>query len=327
MQTQEDTGKKPYLSLVTPVFNEKDCLVELYGQVKKVLKELNRTYEIIFVDDGSQDGSFALMKELAEKDPAVRVVRFSRNFGQTAAMAAGIDCARGEVIVTIDADLQNEPEDIPLLLDHFEKGADVVSGWRKDRHDEFLRRKLPSLIANRLVSKFGGLKLHDYGCTLKAYRAKNIKRIALYGEMHRFLPALVVREGGNVVEVPVRHHPRTLGQSKYGLERVFKVFLDLFLLKFISGYATRPIHFFGFFAFLLFGLGTIAGGVTFYNRYILGLPGVNLLPLVMLTMFLLTAGGQTILIGLLGEIGIRTYYESQQKKPYVIDEIVGEENR
>lgn len=310
------------ISVVSPIYNETESLQQLYDRIKSVLEQLDQPYEIIFVDDGSTDGSFSRLKEIAQRDPLVRVIKFTRNFGQTSAMAAGINLAAGETIVTMDGDLQNDPVDIPLLLAEIDKGADVVSGWRKERQDAILSRKLPSAVANLLVSKFSGLKLHDYGCTLKAYRARNIKRISLYGEMHRFLPALVVREGGRVVQVPVRHLPRTTGSSNYGLGRVFRVFFDLFLLKFISGYATRPIHFFGFFALLCFALGAVVGCITAYDRYVLDYPGVSLLPLVLLTMFLLIAGGNIILIGLLGEIGIRTYYESQQKDPYVIDFIL-----
>jgi glycosyltransferase involved in cell wall biosynthesis len=316
-----------YVSLVTPVYNEEECVEELYLKVRQVLDTVGRPYEMIFVDDGSQDGSYPLLKHLAEQDQRVRVIRFTRNFGQTAAMAAGVDHAVGEVIITIDADLQNDPEDIPILLERIEQGADVVSGWRRDRQDAAVSRKLPSWAANHLVSRFSGLKLHDYGCTLKAYRTRNIKRISLYGEMHRFIPALIVREGGRVEELPVRHHSRTRGTSKYGLGRVFRVFLDLFLLKFMSGYATRPIHFFGSFALVCMGMGCVAGLATVYQRYVVGLPGVNLLPLVLLTMFLLIMGVQTILIGLLAEIGIRTYYESQDKKPYVVDNVLNSGSR
>ena len=320
-----ETSDSCSISVVSPIYNERECVQELFDRLKSVLGRLGKPFEIIFVDDGSTDGSFALLNALAQRDPLVRVIRFTRNFGQTAAMAAGINLARGATIVTIDGDLQNDPDDIPLLLAEIDKGADVVSGWRKDRQDATISRKLPSVAANVLVSKFSGLRLHDYGCTLKAYRARNIKRISLYGEMHRFLPALVVREGGRVVEIPVRHHPRTTGSSNYGLGRVFRVFFDLFLLKFISGYATRPIHFFGFFALLCFALGAVVGCITVYDRYVLDFAGVSLLPLVLLTMFLLIAGGNIILIGLLGEIGIRTYYESQQKDPYVIDFILNKQ--
>ena len=312
----------PYISLVVPVYNEQGNLADLYAQVKVVLDKLGKSYEIIFVDDGSRDSSYEILKNIAQDDRTISVIRFAGNFGQTAAMAAGFNHARGEIIVTIDADLQNDPEDIPVLLDKIEEGADVASGWRKNRQDAVLSRKIPSWCANRLVSKFGGVRLHDFGCTLKAYRAKNIKRISLYGEVHRFLPALLKREGAEVVEVPVRHHPRTRGVSKYGLERIFKVFLDLFLLKFISGYATRPLHFFGFFALILMGLGCITGTITVYERYVVGFSGLNLLPLLMLTMLFLVMGANTILIGLLGEIGIRTYYESQNKKPYVVDHVL-----
>ena len=310
------------ISVVVPVYNEEECLPDLHRKLMEVLNGMTPQWELIYVDDGSRDDSHSILAGLAKEEARVKVVKFSRNFGQTAALAAGIDLARGEFIVTIDADLQNDPEDIPNLYKEAKPGVAVVSGWRKDRKDNLIKRKIPSWMANRMISWFSGLRLHDYGCTLKVYRARNVKRIQLYGEMHRFIPALVYREGGKVVELPVGHYHRTRGKSKYGLERVMKVALDLLLLKFMSGYATRPIHFFGLFATFCMVGGGLVGVWALYERFINGLLGINLLPLVLLTMLLLLVGVQTLLMGLLGEIGIRTYHESQQKPTYVVDHII-----
>lgn len=314
----------PVLSLVAPVHDEEGSLPELLQRLTQVFASIGEPYEMIFVDDGSKDRSFEILRAAAKADPHIRVIRFTRNFGQTPALAAGIEHARGEYIVTIDADLQNQPEDIPELFRIMrQERVDVVSGWRKDRQDHMWQRRLPSIIANRLVSWFSGLHLHDYGCALKIYRAFYLKRIALYGEMHRFIPALVAREGGKVIEIPVRHCARMTGRSKYGLERVEKVLMDLFLLKFLSGYATRPIHFFGRFGLRMILLGGGVGLWTLYERFVAGIQGLYLLPLVLLTMLLFIIGLQTILMGLLAEIGIRTYHECQHEKHiYVIAEVV-----
>lgn len=319
---QED--EKIKLSLVAPLYQEEECLPELIRRLDAAFAGMNEPYELIFIDDGSRDRSFDILREAAQANRRIRAVRFTRNFGQTPALAAGIDLARGELIVTIDSDLQNAPEDIPMLISILrEKKMDVVSGWRKDRQDRIVTRKIPSWCANHLVSWFSGLQLHDYGCALKVYRASFLKRISLYGEMHRFIPALVVREGGKVLEVPVSHHARQMGKSKYGLERVEKVFLDLFLLKFMSGFSTRPIHFFGRFGLRMILGGGIIGLYTIYQRMYTEIQGLLLLPLVLLTMLLLIIGLQTILMGLLAEIGIRTYHECQQDKNiYVIAETV-----
>lgn len=319
--TEERDGGMQF-SVVVPVYNEEGCLGELVSRLRDVLGQLGDPYELIFVDDGSTDGSFDILQEAAEQDPRIRAIRFTRNFGQTPAIAAGIHHARGTYIVLLDGDLQNLPEDIPLLVRTIhEQGVAVVSGWRKDRQDDVLTRKIPSWCANRLVSWFSGVRLHDFGCSLKVYRASFLKRISLYGEMHRFLPALIAREGGRVMEVPVRHQARTTGTSKYGLERVEKVLLDLFLLKFMAGFATRPIHYFGRFGIRFILAGGLIGAFTVYQRYYAHIEGLSLLPLLMLTLFLLIVGLQTILMGLLAEIGIRTYHECQPDKPiYVIAE-------
>jgi glycosyltransferase involved in cell wall biosynthesis len=317
---------KHELSVIIPIFNEEQTAEEAYEKVKDVLSKHYQKYEIIFVDDGSSDRSFALLGEIAKRDKKVKIIRFRRNFGQTAALMAGIQYANAPIIVTMDGDLQNEPDDIPILVHKLKEGYDLVSGWRKDRKDSFVLRKIPSWVANEIISKLAGEKLHDCGCTLKAYKASVIKSINLYGEMHRFIPAVIAKEGGRVTEVVVRHHSRTKGKSKYGIERVLKVFFDLFLFRFMSGYASRPIHFFGFFSLVAMMLGGIVGIKTLYERFVLGLPGVNLLPLVLLTMFFILLGVQTLLMGLLAEIGIRTYYESQGRQTYVIEQVIDEDS-
>ncbi|MEJ7554138.1 MAG: glycosyltransferase family 2 protein, partial [Aquificaceae bacterium] len=231
-----------HISIVIPAYNEEDNIPILYEKLKGVLERLGREYEIIFVDDGSVDRTWERLKEIAEKDQRVKLIRFRKNYGQTAAMYAGFQHATGEVIITLDADLQNDPEDIPMLLQKLEEGYDIVSGWRKDRKDPFLSRRLPSMIANWIISKVTGVELHDYGCTLKAYRADIIKRLELYGDMHRFLPALTKRLGAKITEIPVRHHPRLYGKSKYGIGRTVRVILDIFLVKFLNEYINKPMY-------------------------------------------------------------------------------------
>ncbi len=313
------------ISVIVPIYNEYGNIKGLYKKLTDVLSNSFKTYEIVFVDDGSKDGSFSLLSELAKTDKKLKVIRFVRNFGQSAALLAGIQLSSKPVVVTIDGDMQNEPEDIPLLVDKLGNDYDLVCGWRKDRKDTFIDRRLPSLCANKLISWISGLKLHDYGCTLKAFRAINIKSIKLYGEMHRFIALLVALEGGRVTEVPVRHYSRNTGKSKYGLERVFKVIFDLFLIKFMTSYANRPIHFFGFFGILSIIGGMVTGTYTLYCRYILNISGLNMLPLVLLTMLLVLLGGQTLLIGILAEIGIKTLYEVNGRPPYLIAETLNKE--
>jgi glycosyltransferase involved in cell wall biosynthesis len=318
----EEAQEGMLVSVVLPVFNEQDSLPELHERLSGVLRTCGRDYEIILVDDGSRDNSFPVLTRIAEADPHVRVIKFTRNFGQTHAMAAGIDLSKGDVIVTMDADLQNDPQDIPRLLDELEKGYDCVSGWREQRQDRLWTRKLPSWAANWLISFIFGVPLHDYGCSLKAYSARFLKSISLYGEMHRFVPALIAWQGGRVSEIPVQHHARTRGISKYGLGRVPKVILDVILLKFMSGFSTRPLHFFGAIGLVAMAGGGAVGVTTWYYRYVLDFRGVDLLPLVLLTMLLLIMGGHSILMGLIAEINIRTYYECQDKKPYVTDRVI-----
>jgi glycosyltransferase involved in cell wall biosynthesis len=313
---------KPFVSIVLPIFNEAASLPALFERLGKVLPTIGHPYEVIMVDDGSKDGSFEIIKKLSAGGKPVIAVRFSRNFGQTAALAAGIDTARGEIIVTLDSDLENDPADIPLLLNKLEEGFSVVSGWRQDRwKGAFLTRKLPSVTANWLISKVSRVPLHDYGCTLKAYRSDLLKGINLYGEMHRFIAAYAAWQGGKVAEVPVSYAPRLHGKSNYGLGRTFRVILDLVVMKFMHKYFNRPMHFFGGWGFVSLLLGFICGATLVVER-IFNLPNlIESLP-ILAALFILV-GFQLMLFGVLAEIIMRTYYESQAKRPYTVAEITG----
>jgi len=309
----------PYLSVVVPIYNEAESIPALYQNLTTSLATLTQPYEIIAIDDGSKDQSFTLLSAIALTDQRFRVIRFRRNFGQTAAFAAGFARARGEIIATLDADLQNDPADIPLMLDKLAEGYDVVSGWRSERQDEFLKRRLPSMIANRLISWATGVYLHDYGCSLKVYRTEVLQNIRLYGELHRFIPAIASWQGVEVAEMPVRHHARQFGTSKYGLNRTVRVILDLLTVRFLLSYATRPMQIFG-----LFGLGSMLLGILI-NIYLVGLKFIageqlSTRPLLWLGILLLILGVQFISIGLIGELVVRTYYETQQKPIYAIRE-------
>jgi glycosyltransferase involved in cell wall biosynthesis len=317
------------VSVVIPVYNEEESVDALCDKLSTSLSRLNRTYEIILVDDGSTDRTWDLLAARAANDAHIRLIRFRRNFGQTAAMSAGFHHAKGEIIVTLDADLQNDPDDIPLLLDRMDQGYDVVSGWRRDRKDPFIHRRLPSMLANGLISRITGVHLHDYGCTLKAYRANVIQDVHLYGEMHRFIPALARWVGGKVDEVVVQHHARQYGQSKYGLSRTFRVVLDLITVKFLMRYSLGPMQIFG-----KIGLYFLLPGVFLFALMILGhasylLFGTELgselvkRPFWLIsTVMLIFLGMQFISMGLLAEIQIRTYHEAQNKRTYVIRELV-----
>jgi glycosyltransferase involved in cell wall biosynthesis len=311
------------LSIVVPIYFEEDNIRPLYTAITAALDPVGLSYEIICVDDGSGDNSFPILKELAAADQRLRVIRFRRNFGQTAAMAAGFEAARGDVIVPMDGDLQNDPADIPLLLEKIREGYDVVSGWRKHRQDTFINRKLPSIIANGLISRFTDVHLHDYGCTLKAYRREVLEGIGLYGEMHRFVPALASRIGAKVAELPVRHHPRLHGTSKYGISRTVRVVLDLLTVKFLLSYATKPIQLFGKWGIYSMLLACVTGGATVYMKLFAN-TSMNRNPLLILTAFLLFMGVQFITLGLLGELNARTYYESQGKPIYSVRERLNE---
>jgi glycosyltransferase involved in cell wall biosynthesis len=308
------------LSVVIPVYNEEENLGRLYDALQHALGDLSETWEVILVDDGSKDNSYALLKELHQRDPRFRVIRFRRNFGQTAGFSAGFDHARGDVVVTMDADLQNDPDDIPMLLQTMRDGDyDVVSGWRLHRQDAALLRKFPSRVANWLISRVTGVYLHDYGCSLKAYRSEVVKNIRLYGELHRFVPALASWMGIKLKEVPVQHHPRKFGRSKYNISRTTRVFLDLLTVSFMLNYAVRPMQIFG-----KAGLISVAAGIlmSLYLTALKVLTGAALSqrPLLFLAILLIIVGIQFITMGLLGELIVRTYYETQNKPIYMIRE-------
>jgi glycosyltransferase involved in cell wall biosynthesis len=307
------------ISVVIPVFNEFENLIPLHGSLAEALQ--GRSYELVFVDDGSSDGSQEVLGDLVEIDPDhSRAIILRRNFGQTAAIAAGIDHSYGDVIVTIDADQQNDPGDIPLLMEKIEEGYEVVSGWRVDRKDS-ITRKIPSRIANWLISRVTGVPLHDYGCTLKAYRREVLQGFRLYGEMHRFIPAYAGLVGAKIIEIPVRHHPRKFGKAKYGLERTIKVILDLLTVKFLLSYANNPIYLFGGTGVGLIAISIVMLGVLVYRRLELGEHLIRS-PLLLLTSMLFILGFQSILMGLIAELLARTYHESQAKPTYSIREVL-----
>lgn len=310
-----------HISIVIPAYNEEDNIPILYEKLKGVLERLGREYEIIFVDDGSVDRTWERLKEIAEKDQRVKLIRFRKNYGQTAAMYAGFQHATGEVIITLDADLQNDPEDIPMLLQKLEEGYDIVSGWRRDRKDPFLSRRLPSMIANWIISKVTGVELHDYGCTLKAYRADIIKRLELYGDMHRFLPALTKRLGAKITEIPVRHHPRLYGKSKYGIGRTIRVILDIFLVKFLNEYINKPMYVFGTFGFILLSLGLLALFYLVFLKLFFD-QDIGRRPLLILSVLFILAGIQLISTGIIAELLVRIYYRTKEDKPFVVEEKV-----
>jgi glycosyltransferase involved in cell wall biosynthesis len=307
------------LSVVVPVHDEEDNVAPLYDALTAALRALGRSYEIIVVDDGSHDDTYQRLVPLADADDALKLIKLRRNFGQTAAMSAGFDRAVGEIVIPMDGDLQNDPTDIPRLLAKLEEGYDVVSGWRKDRQDSAVRR-LPSRMANWLIGRVTGVRLHDYGCTLKAYRAEVIAETRLYGEMHRFLPALAAQTGARIAEIPVQHHPRVSGRSKYGLKRTFKVLLDLLTVKFLSVWSTKPSYVFGGSGVLLCFLGSLFVLWTAYERVVNGIY-VYRQPSLLVGVFLFTIGINLVLLGLLAELIVRTYHESQAKPTYLIREV------
>jgi glycosyltransferase involved in cell wall biosynthesis len=317
---------QPTVSLVIPVFNEEESLPRLFDALDAILVKLPQPAEVVLVDDGSTDRSFAVLTSAIASRSWARVVRFRRNFGQTAALAAGIDHSRAPIIVALDADLQNDPEDIPAMLKLLDEGYDVVSGWRQKRQDKAFTRKLPSAIANWVIGRVSGLKLHDYGCTLKAYRRFVLEPYTLYGEMHRFIPIYASWTGARVTEMVVRHHPRVAGQSKYGLGRAYKVLLDLLTVSFLGGYATKPIYFFGKPAIFLAAAGFSAASLFVFeftwsritHNYDVWIQPTTLL---LFAVFTVSLGVQLVLMGLLGEIVMRTYYESQSKKTYLVRQL------
>jgi glycosyltransferase involved in cell wall biosynthesis len=328
-KNNKQKSPQPELSLFLPVLDEEENLREMHAKIAAALDLLGKTAEIIYVDDGSTDRSLQILKELAADDDRVRVISLRRNYGQTAAMSAGIDAARGEILIPMDADLQNDPADIARLLEKLNEGYDVVSGWRKNRQDKLVSRKIPSQIANRIISWIGGVYLHDYGCSLKAYRREVLQDVKLYGEMHRFIPIYASWAGASVTEIPVDHHARTRGKSKYGISRTVKVVFDLITIKFMAEYHTKPLYVFGTFGLLAFVTSIIAGLYAIFLKFagFFGVPQYHAdfvetpLPILCIVMFAISI--QFFLMGLLAELLVRTYHESQDKAIYAIRERVG----
>ena len=309
------------LSIVIPSFNEESNIPYLTNSLIDVLNILDTAYEIIFIDDGSTDDTFTVLVQFHKENPCIKIIKFRRNFGQTAAISAGFDYAKGDVIITMDGDLQNDPEDIPLLLKKIDEGYDIVSGWRADRKDPFFTKKLPSKFSNWLASRLTGVKLHDFGCTFKAYRREVVENINLYGEMHRYIPALASWMGISIAEVKVRHHPREHGKSKYGIARLMRGMLDLITVKFLLSYSTRPLQLFGIPGMISFFVGFVIGAYLTVGKLFFGMSLADR-PLLLLVILLIFLGVQFVTMGLLGEIITRTYYEVQDKPIYVVKEIV-----
>ncbi len=320
---RKDTKKRrrrENLSVVIPILNEEQNIIPLYRDLKNVLGRTGTRYEVIFVDDGSNDASNEALHRLARNDKGIKVIQFRKNFGQTAAIAAGVEHAQGEIIVTMDGDGQNDPRDIPRLLEQLEQGYDVVSGWRRSRKDPFLKRRLPSALANKLISWLTTVTLHDYGCTLKAYRRDILKDVRLYGEMHRFIPAYASWVGASITEIEVAHHPRRHGRSNYGLSRTTSIILDLITFLFLQRYSTKPIRLFGGVGMILFGLGVLTGLFVLCRRIFW--VGVWISPMILISSLFITMGVMFILLGLIAEIIIRTYHESQGKPIYVVKTMI-----
>ncbi|PSF38382.1 glycosyltransferase [Aphanothece hegewaldii CCALA 016] len=311
-----------FLSIVIPIYNEVDSLPQLINTIATTLQTHQYKYEIICVDDGSTDGSGELLTNLARFRHDLKAVILRRNYGQTPAMAAGFKHVQGQIIITLDGDLQNDPQDIPKLINKLQEGYDLVSGWRKNRQDDQVKRLLPSKIANWLIGEVTGVKLHDYGCSLKAYRAEVVADLNLYGELHRFLPALAYIEGAKIAEIPVQHHARRYGKSKYGLDRTFRVLMDLFTIFFIKKFLTRPMHIFGLFGLITTLLGIALGAYLTFLKVFLG-ASIGHRPLLILAVLLFMTGVQLFSFGLLAELGMRTYHESQKRPIYRIREVVG----
>ncbi len=309
------------VSIIVPVYNERENLEPFLKSLAQALDPTGEVYEVLLVDDGSTDGSDAYMETLPARDPRIKVLQFRRNFGQTAAMAAGFDHATGDILVPIDADMQNDPRDIPAILAKLRAGFEVVSCWRQKRKDPWLTRRLPSKLANALISYISGVHLHDYGCTLKGYRREVLKHIRLYGEMHRFIPVYASWAGAKVAEIPVRHHARLSGASKYGLSRTFKVILDLITVKMLGSYSTKPMYFFGGVGLMACAGGFIFALWTLFDKFFGGVKAHNN-PFLLLAVFLFILGVQFILMGLIAELVIRTYFESQGKTAYILRRIL-----
>src|SRR6266511_5382049 len=312
----------PELSIVIPVLNESPNIAALYDEVVSALERSGRTFEIIIIDDGSTDDTFERLAHLQSRDPRLRVIRFRRNFGQTAAFAAGFAYARGRLVVTMDGDRQNDPADIARMAALSDEGYDIVCGWRRDRKDTFVTRRVPSILANKLISWATGVDLHDYGCSLKVFRAEVVKPLRLYGEMHRFLPAIASQIGVRITEIVVNHRPRSAGHSKYGLSRTIRVILDLVTVKFLLSYSTRPLQIFGLLGVGAAALGAVITAYLGYVRLVLQLPIAERTPLLLVGVLLVFIGVQLVTFGLLAELLARTYYESQNKPVYVIREVL-----
>jgi glycosyltransferase involved in cell wall biosynthesis len=310
------------LSVIVPIRNEAPGLVELHRELTDTLDRWGRSYEIVAIDDGSTDDSFAILTRLHAIDPRLRVIRFRRNFGQTAAFSAGFEHARGRIIVTADGDLQNDPRDIPAMIARLESGYDIVCGWRKNRQDAFISRTVPSMLANRLISWATGVRLHDYGCSLKAFRADVVKPLRLYGEMHRFIPAIASEQGVAIDEIVVNHRSRRHGSSNYGISRTIRVVLDLLTVKFLLSYSTRPLQIFGLIGFTMALLGVLAGGWLTYVKFVGPGQAIADRPMLLLAILLIFTGVQLVTLGLLAEMQARTYHESQKKPTYVIREVL-----
>ena len=321
MYKMDEKPKMLEVSVVIPIYNEEGNIRELYTKLNDVLSIITENYEVIFVDDGSTDNSFNILKEINTENKNVVVVKFRRNFGQTAALSAGFDHFKGDVIITMDGDLQNDPEDIALLLTKINEGYDIVSGWRVDRKDPFFTKKLPSKFSNWLASKLTGVKLHDFGCTFKAYRREVVENINLYGEMHRYIPALASQMGVSIAEVKVRHHPRQHGKSKYGITRLMRGMLDLITVKFLLSYSMRPLQLFGIPGIISLFIGFVIGAYLTVGKLFFGMSLADR-PLLLLAVLLMFLGVQFVTMGLLGEIITRTYYEVQGKPIYTVKEII-----
>jgi len=327
---QENLALEPDLSIVIPIMNEKDNIPILYAQITKVLKAIEKKYEIIFIDDGSTDGSLIELIKLSSLDNNVKIIQFRKNYGQTAAMSAGFKFSTGKVVITMDGDLQNDPADIPALLKKMSEGYDLVSGWRKDRKDKNLTRKIPSKIANKIINKLiegTNIQLHDFGCTLKAYKKNIVKNIQLYGEMHRFIPVFAAWLGVNVTEIPVHHHPRIHGHAKYNLSRVSRVIFDLLVVRFFSDYLTRPIQFFGKIAKNIFGFGSLGLATLTILKYIYPQIPLSYGTFLILFGILISSSFNLVILGLLGEIMMRIYFESQKKDSYIVEKIIQNEGK
>lgn len=311
----------PEISVVIPFYNEQENIPELYNRLKSVMDNLGNSYELVFIDDGSRDRTYELLTKLYEKDEKVRVIRLKKNFGQTAALQAGFDFARGKIIISMDGDLQHAPEDIPLFLSRMDEGYDIVSGWRKKRVDNLIFRKIPSLVANRIMRFLSGVKIHDFGTTFKAYRRESLQGLNLYGELHRFIPALISRTGVKITEIPIKNIVRQRGKSKYGLSRVRRVLFDLLTVKFIISFIDRPLQFFGLIGLFFGGTGFLIALVLALGFYLLGWSIRENLGNLIFSVFLMIIGLQLVLTGLLAEIVSRIYFVTHEIKIYNVDEV------